>query len=89
MLVPHFNFIICINRSIYIFTYYFLLITNYYILNLIPNTDDQILNYTPEKALKPPSTGNTMPVTKRAVSDANQIQAPIKSSGSPNLPIGV
>ena len=45
--------------------------------------------YTPEKALNPPSTGTIIPVTNFEASEASQTQVPIKSSGSPNLSIGV
>ena len=46
-------------------------------------------NYTPEKAANPPSIGIVIPVTKELSSLANQIAAPINSSGFPNRPIGV
>ena len=48
------------------------------------------MNYTPEYAEKPPSTGNTTPVIKPAASllSENSI-LPSSSFASPNLPIGV
>ena len=48
-----------------------------------------ILNYTPLYALKPPTTGTTTPMTTDPPSQHSQSVVPIKSSGFPNLPIGV
>lgn len=45
--------------------------------------------YTPANALKPPSMGIIVPVTNLEASDASHTHAPIKSSGSPNLAMGV
>ena len=43
-----------------------------------------------QKGLYPPSTGNTIPLTKLAVSSlARKSAAPISSSGLPKRPIGV
>ena len=46
-------------------------------------------NQTPENALNPPSMGTMIPVTNFEASEASQTHAPIKSSGSPNLSMGV
>lgn len=51
--------------------------------------DIRYTNQTPEKALNPPSMGTMIPVTNFEASEASQTHAPIKSSGSPNLSIGV
>ncbi len=71
---------------------YKLLITDYLLQYLLTtHTIYSILdtNYTPEKALNPPSIGTIIPVTNFEASEASQTQAPIKSSGSPNFSIGV
>ena len=46
-------------------------------------------SHTPAYAENPPSTGITMPVTKPDASEASQRAALTRSSGLPNLPIGV
>src|SRR5690606_10011475 len=46
-------------------------------------------HHTPPKAEYPPSTGITVPVTKRLASEANHRSVPTRSSGSPKRPIGV
>src|SRR5690606_20282063 len=47
------------------------------------------LYHTPLKALKPPSTGTTIPVTKEDSFPASQLATPCSSSALPNLFIGV
>ena len=45
---------------------------------------------TPEYAANPPSTGTTTPLTKpEALSERSQSRVPSRSSGTPNLPMGV
>src|SRR5713226_8210467 len=46
-------------------------------------------HHTPLNALNPPSTGSTIPVTKRALGLQSQMRAPMSSSASPNRPRGV
>jgi hypothetical protein len=45
--------------------------------------------YTPQKALKPPSTGTFTPVTKAAASEHNHTSVPTSSSGRPKRANGV